>query len=220
MVSTRRKLQLIASFGVLVLMAVAVGCHGFFVDPVLQSLTVSTLKSTNLANIGNSVQLQASGTYDDGSHKNLTGSATWSVTTNPGYVTVSSQGLVTALKVTPAGTVATVQAAANSSSGSVVSGTINITLGQSATLTITDDLGTTISLATHPSGSTVNFTATLNGNTVTTSTTFTSSNSNIINITNAASGSGTLGGTTGTVTITGTDSVDAATGTLQITVTN
>lgn len=201
-------------------MAIAVGCHGFFVDPVLTSMSVSTLKSTNLVNIGDTVQLQASGTYDDGSHKNLTGSATWSVTTNPTFVSVSSQGLVTALKVTPSGTVATVQAAANSSNGSVVSGTVNITLGQSATLTITDDLGTTISLATHPANSTVTFTATLNGNTVTTSTTFASSNSAIINITNAASGAGTLGGTTGTVTITGTDSVDSASGTLQITVTN
>ena len=46
----------------------------------------------------------------------------------------------------------------------------------------------------------------------------TSNNTAIINM--STNGSGTLGGTTGTVTITGTDSADNATGTLQITVTN
>ena len=33
MSSSRRQVQLVASFGFLLLMAVGVGCHGFFVDP-------------------------------------------------------------------------------------------------------------------------------------------------------------------------------------------
>lgn len=218
MVSTRRKLQLIASFSVLVLAAIGIGCHGFFIDPTLTSMTVSTLQSTNLVNVGNTVQLQATGVYDDGSHKNLTGTATWSVTSNPNFVSVSAAGLVTALKVVPAGTTATVQAAAQSTNGTVVSGTINITVGQSTTLTLNSSLGTTVSLSTSPSGTAITITATLNGTDKTTSTTFTSNNTAIINI--SSTGSGTLGGTTGTVTITGTDSTDNATGTLQITVTN
>jgi hypothetical protein len=218
MVSSRRKFQLIASFVVLFLAAVAVGCHGFFVDPTLTSMTVSTLGSTNLVNVGNTAQLQATGTYDDGSHKNLTGTATWSVTTNSNFVSVNSSGLATALVVSPAGTVATVQAAAQSTSGSVVSGTINITVGQSTTLTLNSSLGTTISLQTSPTGTAITITASLNGTDKTSSTSFTSSNSAIINL--STTGSGTLGGTTGTVTITGTDSTDNATGTLQITVTN
>jgi hypothetical protein len=218
MSSSRRKLQLVASFGVLVLMAAAVGCHGFFVDPVLSSISVSTLQSTNLANVGNTVQLQATGVFDDGSHKNLTGTATWSVTSGPDFVSVSAAGLVTALKLptTGATTSATVQAAAQSSNGTVVSGTITITVGQSTTLTLTSNPASPISLATAGSGATVTFSATLNGTDKTTSTTFTSSNSNIINITSGSSG--TLGGTTGTVTITATDSTDNATGTLQVTV--
>jgi hypothetical protein len=218
MASTRRKLQLVASFSVLLLAAVAVGCHGFFVDPVLTSMTVSTLQSTNLVNVGNTVQLQATGVYDDGSHKNLTGTATWSVTSNSNFVSVSKSGLATALLVSPAGTVATVQAAAQSTNGSVVSGSINITVGQSTTLTLNSDLGTTISLGTDPAGHAINITASLNGTDKTSSTTFTSSNSAIITI--SSSGQGTLGGQTGVVTITGTDSTDNATGTLQITVTN
>src|ERR1700758_5412713 len=46
MVSTRRKLQLVASFCILLLAAVAVSCHGFFVDPTLTGMTVQTLNSS------------------------------------------------------------------------------------------------------------------------------------------------------------------------------
>jgi hypothetical protein len=221
MVSTRRKLQLIASFGVLVLMAVTVGCHGFFVDPVLQGITVSSLQSTTLTSVGNTVQLLASGTYDDGSHKNLTGSATWSVTPT-GFVTLSTTtaGLVTATKVTNPGTAVTVQAAEQSSSGTVISGTVTVTAGSSSNLIITSSPATPISLTTVPTGTTVTFTSTLNGTNVTANTTFTSSNSAIINITVPSSGTGTMGGTTGTVTITGSDATDSASGSTSIVVTN
>jgi hypothetical protein len=203
--------------GVLLLVAAAVACNGFFVDPTLNSMTVSTTQSTNLVNVGNTVQLSATGAYDDGSKKNLTGKSTWSVTTNPDFVSVNQSGLVTALKVSPAGTTATVQAAAQSRDGSVVSGSATITLGQSTStsLTITSSLGTTISLASSQ-GLTTNFTASLSGTDKTSVTTFTSSNSSIISITGST---GTVGNTTGTVTITGTDSTDNATGTLSITVT-
>ena len=217
MVSTRRKLQILGSFGILLLMAVAVGCHGFFVDPVLTSMSVSTLGSTNLVNVGDTLQLQATGSYDDGSHKNLTGTATWSVTSNSNFVSVNSSGLAKALVVSPAGTSATVQAAAQSTSGSVVSGTINITVGQSTTLTLNSSLGTTISLAVHGTGSAITITASLSGTDKTASTTFTSDSAVI---TMSSNGQGTIGGTTGVATITGTDSTDNATGTLQITVTN
>jgi hypothetical protein len=218
MSSSRRQLQLVASFGFLLLMAIGVGCHGFFVDPTLVSMSVQTLESTTLSNVGSTLQLQASGAYDDGSHKNLTGSATWSVTQNPDFVTVNGAGVVTATKVTPAGTTATVQAAAQSSNGLVVSGTITITLGQSTSLTISSTPSSPISLASTGTGSTVQFAASLNGSDVTSRTTFTSSSLAIINIPSGST-NGSLGGTTGTVTITGTDSTDGATGTLQLNVT-
>jgi uncharacterized surface anchored protein len=216
MSSSGRKVRVLASFAVLLGFAAAVGCNGFFVDPVLTSISVQTLQSTNLPNVGSTVQLQATGTYDDNSHKNLTGTATWSVTTNPSFVSVQG-GLVTALQVVPAGTQAVVQAAKQSSNGTVVSGTLTVTVGQVTTLTIVSSLGNTISLASHPAGQAISFTASLNGTDKTGSTTFTSNNSSIINV--SSSGSGTIGGTTGTCTITGTDSADSATGTLQITVT-
>ena len=218
MLSSGRKLKILGSFAALLGFATAVGCNGFFVDPVLQSISVQTLQSTNLPNVGSTVQLQATGTYDDGSHKNLTAGATWSVTSNPNFVSVKA-GLVTALLVVPAGTQATIQAADQSSNGTVVSGTLNVTVGQVTTLTIVSSLGTTISLATNPVNTPISFTATLSGTDVTSSTTFSSSNTSIIKITSGSS-SGTIAGTTGTVTITGTNSTNSATGTLQITVTN
>lgn len=199
-------------------MALAVGCHGFFVDPILTGMSVSTLQSTTLVAVGNTVQLVATGTYDDGSHKNFSGSATWSVTP-PGFVAVNAAGLATATKVTNPGTAITVQAAAQSSNGTVVSGSVTVTAGTSTALTITSSPTSPISIAAVGSGATVQFAASLNGNNVTGSTTFTSGNSNIINI-RSGSTAGTLGTTTGTVTISGTDSADAASGSVQITVTN
>jgi hypothetical protein len=218
MVSTRRKLQILGSFGILLLMAVAVGCHGFFVDPVLQGISVSTLQSTTLTAVGNSVQLLATGSFDDGSNKNLTGSATWSVSPT-GFISLSTTtpGLATATQVTNPGTAVTVQAAAQSSNGTVVKGTLTLTAGASSTLTITSSPVTPIGInASGGTGATVTFAATLNGNNVTGSTSFSSSNSAIINITSPTSGTGTLGGTTGSVIITGTDSADGASGTTTI----
>jgi hypothetical protein len=218
MVSSRRKLQLVASFCVLLLAAVAVGCHGFFVDPTLTGITVSTLQSTTLSTAGSTAQLIASGNYDDGSNKNLTGVVTWSVSPS-GFITMSTTtpGLATATTVTTPGTAVTVQAADQSTNGQVVTGSITLTAGTSTQLTVTSNAGTTISLATQGSNP-IQFAASLNSSDVTGSTTFTSSNSAIINITSGSTG--TLGGTTGTVTITGTDSSAGATGTLTITVTN
>jgi hypothetical protein len=214
MVRTRRKLQLIASFSVLLLAAIGIGCHGFFVDPTLTGMTVSTLQSTNLTATGSTVQLTATGTYDDGSNKNLTGSATWSIASNSptGFISISSSGLATATHVTTPGTVVNVQAASQSSNGTVVSGTISLTAGTSTQLTITSSPSSPVSITTQ-GGTPISFAASLNGSDVTGSTTFTSSNTSIISI---SGNQGTLVGTTGSVTITGTDSSASATGTLQI----
>jgi trimeric autotransporter adhesin len=218
MVSTRRKLQVLGSSCVLLLIAFAIGCNGFFVDPNLTGISVQTLNSTTLSTVGSTAQLQATGTYDDGSTKNLTGKATWSVSPT-GFITLSatSPGLATATQVTTPGTSVTVQAADQASNGTVVSGTITLTAGTSTSLTITSSAGTTISI-TGQGSNPIQFAAQLNGSDVTSSTTFVSSNTSIINITSGSS-TGTLGGTAGTVTITGTDSSASATGTLTVIVT-
>jgi len=95
MLSSRRKLQLAASFGLLVLIAVVgIGCNGFFVDPILQTITVGPTGVGILVN--KTQQMTAIGTYDDGSQKNITGSGSTTWTTNDQTIaTVSSSGLVT-----------------------------------------------------------------------------------------------------------------------------
>ena len=203
---------------VFLLVAVAIGgagCRGFFVNPTLTSITVSTLGSTNLSTPGSTVQLIATGNYDDGSHKNLTGASTWSKSNDPSnLVTVSTGGLVTAKSVPTTSAQVTIQAAAQSSDGSVVTGTITITVGQASTtsLVITSTPASPISMS-GAGTTTVTFTATLNGTDVTSNTTFTSSNSNVITITSG--NTGTIVGQ-GTTTISGTDSANSASGTLSV----
>jgi len=216
MLTAKRKLLLLTSFTFLMSLGWA-GCRGFFVKPTLTGITVTTLQSTNLPNQGSTVQLIATGAYDDGSHKNLSGTTTWSKTDPQNLVTLSTTnpGLVTANAAPNPGVQVTIQAAAQSSNGSVVSGTITLTVGTSTTLTLTSNPASPISLATTPAGSGITFTATLNGTDVTTSTTFSSSNSAVIAISSGSTG--TVQGI-GTATITGTDSSNGASGTIVITV--
>ena len=69
MLSGKKKLEILAAFATLLLFAVGVGCHGFFVDPVLTSVTVGP---TATINQGGTVQESAVGTYNDGSSNSLT----------------------------------------------------------------------------------------------------------------------------------------------------
>jgi hypothetical protein len=79
--------------GALSMLAVAAGCKGFFVNPTLTSLAVSPTSSSIVES--QTQQLTATGTYDDGSTKDLTGSASWT-TSDTTVATVSKGGLVTA----------------------------------------------------------------------------------------------------------------------------
>jgi hypothetical protein len=95
MSSSRRKLQIVASFALLLLMAViGVGCNGFFVDPILQTITVGPNGVGIL--VAKTQQMTAIATYDDGSQKDITGSSKTTWTTNDQTIaTVSASGLVT-----------------------------------------------------------------------------------------------------------------------------
>jgi Big-like domain-containing protein len=95
MSSSRRKIQLVASFSLLLLIAaISVGCNGFFVDPILQTITVGPTGVGIL--VGKTQQMTAIGTYDDGSQKNITGSTGTTWTTNDQTIsTVTPGGLVT-----------------------------------------------------------------------------------------------------------------------------
>lgn len=110
----KKKLQVLTGVAILILCAVGVACNGFFVDPVLTSVTVGP---TATINQGGTVQESAVGTYNDGSTKSLT-NIQWSSDTES-VATVAATGLVTG--VSPG-------AATITGASGTVSGTSTITV--------------------------------------------------------------------------------------------
>ena len=86
-----RRWRIVVGFGTLLTVALAIGCEGFFVDPVLTGMTVGP--SANLQT-GTTVQMSAVGTYNDGTTKNLKSGVYWSSDT-PTVASVTPSGLVT-----------------------------------------------------------------------------------------------------------------------------
>ena len=100
-------------------------CGGFFVDPVLNSVTVSP--SSPSVSIGKTVQLTAVGHYDDGTTSTLH-SVSWS-SSDADVASVSSSGLVTGVS---AGT-ATITAGRADKSGTT---TVMVTLQNVESITV------------------------------------------------------------------------------------
>jgi hypothetical protein len=131
MLSSKKKLQLVAAFVTLFLFAAVVGCNGFFVDPVLTSIAVGP---TATINQGATVQESAVGTYNDGSTKTLSSGVQWS-SSDSTAATVTNAGLVTG---TAPGS-ATITAAYQTTSGT---SSITVSLGNVTALKITPQSGT------------------------------------------------------------------------------
>jgi hypothetical protein len=117
MLSGKKKLQILAAFATLLLFAVGIGCSGFFVNPTLTGVTVGPQATINQ---GNTVQMSAVGTYNDGSQSPITSGIFWSSDT-PTVASVNTAGLVTG--VSP-GT-ASITAAAGTVNGSA---TVTVTI--------------------------------------------------------------------------------------------
>lgn len=201
-------MSLLATAAVVALLLIAAGCKGFFVNPTVSSVTVSP--QTNSLQIGGIRQLTAIATYSDGSTKDVTGTAIWDSSDASGtFVTVSNTGVVKGLQATSSTVTIT-------ASYKGFSGTATVTVG-AVTITITCNScssGNAISLSSNGgTGSAITFSSSVAAN-------WSSSNSSIVNLTtqNSTTGSGTLGGTTGTVTITATAASGTGSGTLQVTV--
>jgi trimeric autotransporter adhesin len=129
-----RKLALTLAFTVLIALAFGVSCRGFFVQPTLTSLAVGPAAPTiETGSTGNTVQMTAFGTYNDGSTGNP--AVTWS-SAEPSIATVSASGLVTSVST---GT-STITATAN----------VNPTITGSQTVTVT--VGCIESIALQPAG--------------------------------------------------------------------
>jgi hypothetical protein len=92
MLMVKRNLRVVLGFFVLMSLAVAVGCHGFFVNPTLTTITITP--PTPTITVNNTVQMTATGTYNDGSIKTLGSEVTWT-TSAPSSATIRAGGLVT-----------------------------------------------------------------------------------------------------------------------------
>jgi hypothetical protein len=144
MLSSKKRIQIVAAIATLLLFALGLGCSGFFVDPVLTSIAVGP---TATINQGATVQESAVGTYNDGSTKTLGSGVQWS-SSDASFASVTNSGLVTG--VAPGA--ATITAAFQTTSGT---SSITVSLGNVTALKILPAGNTNITA----SGGTATFTA-------------------------------------------------------------
>jgi hypothetical protein len=125
--STTRKIQLLLAFGALLMVAFAAGCRGFFVNPTLTGITVGP---TATIQQGKTVQMSATGNFDDGTTKTLGKGVFWSSATQSVATVDSTTGIVTG--VSPGTSVIT--GALGSVSGTA---TITVTLANITAIKVT-----------------------------------------------------------------------------------
>jgi trimeric autotransporter adhesin len=215
MLNTKQKLKIPGAFVTLLFLAAVVGCNGFFVNPTLSSITV-TPPSPSLTAVGQTQQLTATGTYSDGTTQNLTAASgtTWS-SSDTAAVTVNKTGLIKAISLTAASSVTIT--VTNTTSAGAVSGTATVCVGStcttSGTVAISPDTTSYSLSGVGGVGQPIDFTASVSGSTV--SATWSSSNTSVINFTDATTGVAAFEGQ-GTTTITA--STTSGTGSLTINV--
>lgn len=161
---TGRKLPITLVFVVLVGVAIGASCKGFFVDPVLQTIVISP--SAPQVNVDKTLQLQAFGTYDDGSRKQIKSGLSWSsdttdvatidpvtgllsgVTPGSATITASSQGLDGTAQGTVIGNVTAITVSPTSASVAIGQSGVAFTFAASPgpPLFITADNGGTLTV--------------------------------------------------------------------------
>src|SRR5450755_1083422 len=97
MSSTKQRIRLMGAFAALATLALAISCRGFFVNPTLTGVSVGPQSLT--LNLSQTFQMTATGTYNDGSQKNLTSGVAWSssdpTTVSVGQASGQVDGLLT-----------------------------------------------------------------------------------------------------------------------------
>lgn len=90
----KQKLRLLAAFTALFMLALAASCRGFFVNPTLQSISVSP--TTGSVAPAGTIQMTATGTFDDGSTSNVTSQSSWQSSDSTVATVGTNSGLVKA----------------------------------------------------------------------------------------------------------------------------
>jgi uncharacterized protein YjdB len=178
-------------------------CHGFFVDPTLNNITVTPV--TPSIAVGSTKQMTATGTYDDGSTKNIAGSVSWS-SGNAAIFTVSDTGVITAN--VPGSTSVTATSATISGSTTVtvtVANLSSITISPTSASTNAGDTMQYQALGTLQDGTQVD---------ITDSVTWSSSNKSVATINSAGLATAVASGTTYIVAKSG--SITSNTATLDV----
>jgi trimeric autotransporter adhesin len=159
---TARKLPLTLAFTVLVVVAFGVSCKGFFPNPVLQSIAIQPPSPQIL--LTKTVNMQAWGTYDDGTRSQITSGVAWS-SDDPSVTIDPITGVATGAGLGTAGITASAQGLSGTATATVYIVITSLTVNP-----------TTWSFK-GANGGQAQFTATANGNVDVTSTaTFTPSN--------------------------------------------
>jgi Bacterial Ig-like domain (group 2) len=173
---------------ILSILSFLAGCDGFFVDPVLTGMAVGPSAAIQT---GNTVQMSAVGTYNDGSQKNLDSGVFWS-SDPPTVAVVNASGLVRGI----APGKAIITGAHGTTSGSA---TITVTLGGLTSIQVTTIDG----LSSITYGTTEQFVATGSANgqqiDITDSVTWSTNPRSIANV-SIASNTGLMTTTSGPVT--------------------
>lgn len=168
----------------LLIFAIAPACTGFFVNPTLSTLAIGPQNQTITANPLQTLQMTATGTYSDGSTKDLTGQVAWSLSS---CGSISKNGLVTPSTTITGSCSATVNAAF----GTVAPATTPLTVAEGTPTSIL----LTPSTTTPTPNTTITFTAvaTFSGKQqdITSSVTWVNSDPTDLTLTNG-SGSGTI----------------------------
>jgi hypothetical protein len=148
---TGRKLPITLVFIALLGLAFGVSCNGFFVDPTLTGIAVSP--TAPQVEVGKTITLQAFGTYDDGSRKQVKSGVSWSAVPTSVATVDTNTGVLTG--VAPGSSTVTASAQA-------LSGTATATVIVTGVTAITVD-PTSGSVTKGGSPFTFTFTATANG---------------------------------------------------------
>jgi len=124
------RFRLIGAFAVLLTLALAVSCKGFFVNPTLTALSVGP---QNLQlNVSQQWQMSATGTYSDGTQKTLTSGVTWSTSDSTTVSVGQTSGQVTGVKIGSA----TISASSGSCSGCTGSTSVSVVLQGVSSITV------------------------------------------------------------------------------------
>ena len=92
-----RSWQMAVLATIILIIGFALGCEGFFVDPVLTGITVGPATTIQT---GTTLQMTAVGSYNDGSQKKLSSKVYWSSATLK-VATVDGNGVVTGGRTWP-----------------------------------------------------------------------------------------------------------------------